>query len=519
MPTVTKNLIIINVIVFFGTFVAQRYGIDLTNYLGLHFFLASDFNPAQLITYMFMHGGFSHIFFNMFAVFMFGPILEQTWGPKRFLFYYVLCGIGAGIIQEGVQYIQYATELSHYAQVNIGTGIIPMEEYLNMMTTVGASGAVYAILLAFGMLYPNNQLFIFPLPFPIKAKFFVIGYAAIELWSGLANSAGDNVAHFAHLGGMLFGLILILYWRKKAETMGHILTDLKETFRRGNIFIQLIYINVGIFIAGTLIGIILQLFNLNAGGIFDLFALPASLPRFIFQPWSLFTYMFMHAGLLHILFNMLWLYWFGNLFLYFFSEKHLRGLYILGGVCGGLLYMAAYNLFPYFSQVLPFATAVGASASVLAIVAATAYREPNYRIQLFLFGSVRLKYLALVVIGIDVLSITSSNAGGHIAHLGGALAGLWFAASLDKGKDLTAWLNRFLDGFISLFQKKTWKRKPKMKVHYGEAKNGREKGYDYNARKKAQSDEIDRILDKLKKSGYESLTTEEKKSLFDASKR
>ncbi len=111
MPTVTKNLIIINVLMFFGTFVAQRYGVDLTNYLGLHFFLASDFNPAQLITYMFMHGGFSHIFFNMFAVFMFGPILEQTWGPRRFLFYYILCGIGAGVIQEGVQYIQYATEL------------------------------------------------------------------------------------------------------------------------------------------------------------------------------------------------------------------------------------------------------------------------------------------------------------------------------------------------------------------------------------------------------------------------
>ena len=145
MPTVTKNLIIINVLMFFGTFVAQRYGVDLTNYLGLHFFLASDFNPAQLITYMFMHGGFSHIFFNMFAVFMFGPILEQTWGPRRFLFYYILCGIGAGVIQEGVQYIQYATELSQYSQVNIGTGIIPMEEYLNMMTTVGASGAVYAL--------------------------------------------------------------------------------------------------------------------------------------------------------------------------------------------------------------------------------------------------------------------------------------------------------------------------------------------------------------------------------------
>ena len=168
-----------------------------------------------------MHGGFSHIFFNMFAVFMFGPILEQTWGPKRFLFYYILCGIGAGLIQEGVQHIQYVTELSQHTHINlIGYGVVPIEEYLNMMTTVGASGAVYAILLAFGMLFPNNRLFIFPLPFPIKAKFFVIGYAAIELWSGLANSAGDNVAHFAHLGGMLFGLILILYWRKKSNNNG-----------------------------------------------------------------------------------------------------------------------------------------------------------------------------------------------------------------------------------------------------------------------------------------------------------
>lgn len=221
MTTVTKNLIIINILVFFGTVVAQRYGIDLTSYLGLHFFLASDFNPAQLITYMFMHGGFSHIFFNMFALFMFGSLLEQTWGPKRFLFYYILCGIGAGLIQEGVQYIQYVTELSHYTNVNLGGGVtISMNEYLNKMNTVGASGAVYAILLAFGMLFPNNRMFIFPIPFPIKAKFFVIGYAAIELWSGIANNPADNVAHFAHLGGMLFGLILILYWRKKSNNNG-----------------------------------------------------------------------------------------------------------------------------------------------------------------------------------------------------------------------------------------------------------------------------------------------------------
>ncbi len=201
--------------------------------------------------------------------------------------------------------------------------------------------------------------------------------------------------------------------------MGHIIADLKETFRRGNIFIQLIYINVGIFIIGTLINVFLQLFGFSIPDIFGIFALPASFIGFIHRPWSLLTYMFMHAGILHILFNMLWLYWFGSLFLHFFSAKHLRGLYVLGGICGGLLYMVAYNVFPLFSSQIAGSTLVGASASVLAIVAATAYREPNYRVQLFLFGAIRLKYLALVVIGIDVISITSSNAGGHIAHLGG----------------------------------------------------------------------------------------------------
>jgi Uncharacterized membrane protein (homolog of Drosophila rhomboid) len=236
--------------------------------------------------------------------------------------------------------------------------------------------------------------------------------------------------------------------------MGHIIADLKETFRRGNIFIQLIYINVGIFVIGTLINVFLRLFEVSTPDIFGIFALPASFIGFIHQPWSLFTYMFMHAGILHILFNMLWLYWFGSLFLYFFSAKHLRGLYVLGGICGGLLYMVAYNVFPLFSSQVTGATLVGASASVLAIVAATAYREPDYRVQLFLFGAIRLKYLALVVIGIDVLSITSSNAGGHIAHLGGALAGLWFAASLSKGTDLTSWINWILDGFTSCFKRK-----------------------------------------------------------------
>ena len=296
--------------------------------------------------------------------------------------------------------------------------------------------------------------------------------------------------------------------------MATIITDLKESFRRGSIYIQLIYINAAVFILTTLAEVVLQLFNRSLGGVFEWLELPASLSRFIIQPWSVLTYMFMHAGILHILFNMLWLYWFGALFLNFFSAKHLRGVYILGGICGGVLYMAAYNIFPYFRPMTEYSFMLGASASVLAIVAAAAYREPNYPIRLFLFGTMRLKYLALIVIGMDLLFITSNNAGGHIAHLGGALAGLWFAASLSKGTDITAWLNKALDAAAALFSFKP--RKPRMKVRYG---NSRQKDYDYNARKKAQSDEIDRILDKLKKSGYENLTTEEKKSLFDASKR
>ena len=215
LPTVTKNLLIINVLCFFGAFVAEeRFGLNLNDILGLHFFMASDFKLFQLVTYMFMHADMYHIFFNMFAVWMFGRTLEMVLGPKRFLSYNMVCGIGAGLIQEVVQYIQYATELVHYDSVNTGFAIIPMQEFLNQMATVGASGAVFGILLAFGMLFPISQMFVFPLPFPIKAKYIVMGYALIELLSGFGSS-GDGIAHFAHLGGMIFGFFLILYWRKK----------------------------------------------------------------------------------------------------------------------------------------------------------------------------------------------------------------------------------------------------------------------------------------------------------------
>lgn len=215
MPPVTKNLIIINLLMYLAKVVALRYGIDFDDLLGLHFLLASDFKLYQLFTYMFVHGNLTHIFFNMFAVWMFGRIMEQVMGSQRFLFYYVVCGLGAGLVQEGAQYIEYMYQgLQAYDTVNLGGGItLPMATYLNRWTTVGASGAVYGILLSFGMTFPEERMFIIPIPFPIKAKWFVIGYAVIELMSALGNT-GDGVAHMAHLGGMLFGLLLILYWRK-----------------------------------------------------------------------------------------------------------------------------------------------------------------------------------------------------------------------------------------------------------------------------------------------------------------
>lgn len=216
IPTITKNLLIINVLLFVAYFVFGRLGIDLNDILGLHFFLSSDFHIFQLVTYMFMHAGWTHIFFNMFALWMFGRIVESVWGPKRFLFYYLSCGIGAGLIQMIAQFISFyaiaSEQIPGFGFGDIMTVAHNSEMVLNSWTTVGASGAIYGILLAFGMLFPEERIFIFPLPMPIKAKWFVALYAGLELVLGLG-MPGDSVAHFAHLGGMLFGFLIIRYWR------------------------------------------------------------------------------------------------------------------------------------------------------------------------------------------------------------------------------------------------------------------------------------------------------------------
>lgn len=218
IPIVTKNLLIINVLAFVATLVLP----GLLNAGKLHFFLADGFHLYQFITYMFLHStqNYMHIFFNMFALWMFGCVIENVWGPKKFLFYYLSCGVGAGLLQEITQFVQfYMLIKGQFPEVGLldmfnVAGQLSMQ--LNGWGTVGASGAVYAILLAFGMTFPNERIFIFPLPIPIKAKWFVMFYVGVELFSALG-SPGDGVAHMAHLGGMLFGFLMIRYWNRHPD--------------------------------------------------------------------------------------------------------------------------------------------------------------------------------------------------------------------------------------------------------------------------------------------------------------
>lgn len=222
-PPVTRNLIIINFLVWFAELVLPRYGIDLISIFGLHYFEASEFNLMQLFTYMFLHSddSINHVFFNMFSLWMFGSLIERFWGKWRYLFFYITCGLSAAIVQEAVWFFSFhELALMGSDLVRIGGGaVVQANEALNMAITVGASGAVFGLLLAFGMLFPNSKVFLLFIPIPIKAKYFVIIYGVAEFFFGVS-AVGDNVAHFAHLGGMLGGFILILLWRRKGEIDG-----------------------------------------------------------------------------------------------------------------------------------------------------------------------------------------------------------------------------------------------------------------------------------------------------------
>ena len=227
IPPITKNLIAINLIMWLATLVLpnffERWGlnVDLTDILGMHYWLSDKFSLAQLITYMFLHGGFNHIFFNMFALYMFGGALEQFWGTKRFLIYYLITGIGAGIVQQLFWTVEFQSTLSAVntaianSTIDAPSLIEQKRAFLDMPITIGASGSVFGLLLAFGWLFPEARLMLLFFPVPIKARIFVLIYGVVELTLGVAQFSGDNTAHFAHLGGMLFGAILILIWKKK----------------------------------------------------------------------------------------------------------------------------------------------------------------------------------------------------------------------------------------------------------------------------------------------------------------
>ncbi|MGZ4035540.1 MAG: rhomboid family intramembrane serine protease [Bacteroidia bacterium] len=233
LPPVVKNLLIINGLFLLATVVLESQGIDLSNILGLHYPSSAFFRPWQLVTYMFMHADFWHLFFNMFALWMFGNTLENLWGGKRFLTYYMITGIGAGIISIAVTYLrlhslynQVSPDLLNMVFTQGGNAILegknfvdPVAANINEMingVTIGASGAVFGILLAFGMLFPNAIIYLY-FALPIKAKWFVVLYGGMELVFGIINNPGDHVGHFAHLGGMLFGFILIKYWQKNSK--------------------------------------------------------------------------------------------------------------------------------------------------------------------------------------------------------------------------------------------------------------------------------------------------------------
>ena len=285
---------------------------------------------------------------------------------------------------------------------------------------------------------------------------------------------------------------------------------LRLRYKQGSVLLKLIYINVAVFIIIRLLAVFLTLFNWDTLNFLSYVEVPSSLSVLLIRPWTLITYMFVHYEILHILFNMLWLYWFGVIFLQYFGEKQMGGLYILGGLAGAVFYIISYNVFPYFSG--HQGMMCGASASVIAIVVATAMRVPDYKVNLLFLGAISLKYIAIVTILIDLLSVTSGNGGGHIAHLGGACLGVLFMYRWKNGKDITRPVNRIIDYLATVF-------KPGIKIKIKHKKNRRpETDMEYRERKNRENNEIDAILDKIKKSGYNALSSDEKKRLFDAGK-
>ena len=292
--------------------------------------------------------------------------------------------------------------------------------------------------------------------------------------------------------------------------MNSIFNTFRREFNQGTILNKLIYINVSVFLLFSILDVFSFMFQFNIGPLLNKFYLSANLSILIKQPWSFISYMFLHSGFLHLLFNMVWLHFGGKLFLQYLNHKQLLSTYILGGFFGGILFIITYNYVPAFQALSAGASAIGASASVLAIMVAIATYTPNYAIQFPFIGFVKLKYITIFMVALDILSIPKGNAGGHIAHLGGALFGYLYIKQLQKGNDLSINFSNFLERLIN-----TFKTKSNLKKVHKRAKSD----YEFNSEKESKQKEIDKILEKIANSGYESLSKEEKATLFNASKK
>ena len=286
-----------------------------------------------------------------------------------------------------------------------------------------------------------------------------------------------------------------------------------------SLLMKFIFINIAMFVLLRLVAV----FCLLTGSMFnlvDIVALPSHWLGALIFPWTIFTYMFSHFGVWHFLFNMLWLYWFGNIFLNFFTPRQLGSLYIMGGLLGAALFLLMFNLFPAFGE----AYLIGASAAIFAIVIAVSVYRPNYQINLLFIGGIPIKWLSIVAVFIDFITIVEGNLGGHIAHVGGMLTGLWFALAIKNGHDITSWISRCLDAIVSIF--KSWPRKARnpnggKAAKHRKTKNNKNKTNGTKSKSAASLNEerLDEILGKLKRSGYGALSDEEKEFLFDASRK
>ncbi|MCX6253442.1 MAG: rhomboid family intramembrane serine protease [Bacteroidia bacterium] len=288
--------------------------------------------------------------------------------------------------------------------------------------------------------------------------------------------------------------------------------DIKNTFGNGSNLTRLIYINIAVFILITIVAIIGFLLNnpLISEKVLNLFSVPSSFKALLVRPWTLITYMFVHKDIWHILFNMLWLYWFGRIFLEYLDQRKLVAVYLLGGISGAFIYILSFNIFPAFADVVAESVAIGASASVMAIVVAIAAYVPDYTVQLFIFGRIKIKYMALAIFVLTSIMDFSVNSGGKLAHIGGAFFGYFYTINLRHGRDIGKGFNRIIDFFVTTF-------KPRKKLKVTHKKVATE--YEYNKIRTERQASINSILDKISKGGYDSLTKEEKETLFKESQK